>query len=61
MILIFRYFSVVKRETMTIKKIILSVVVVTLIALSIVACSGTKSICPAYSDVKTESPANPNS
>jgi hypothetical protein len=46
---------------MTIKKILLSFVLVAVIALSMVACSGTKNICPAYSDVKTETTVNPNS
>jgi hypothetical protein len=46
---------------MTIKKFLLSLVLVAIIALTVVACSGTKNICPAYSNVDTEVPAHPNS
>ncbi len=46
---------------MTIKKILLSLVLVTIFALSMISCSGTKNICPAYSDVKTETTVQPNS
>lgn len=43
---------------MTIRKILVSLALVLLLALTVVACSGTKSICPAYSDATTEVPAN---
>ncbi len=46
---------------MTIKKIFLSVILVAVLALSFISCSGTKNICPAYSDVKTETTVHPNS
>jgi len=46
---------------MTIKKFVLSLVLVAIIALTVVACSGTKNICPAYSDVQTETPVKSNS
>jgi hypothetical protein len=46
---------------MTIKKILVSLALIAIIAFSVVACSGTKNIGPAYSDVQTEAPAQPNS
>jgi hypothetical protein len=46
---------------MTIKKFLFSLVLLAIFVLAVVACSGTKSICPAYSDVETEQPADPNS
>jgi hypothetical protein len=45
---------------MTIRKFIISLVLVAIIALSFIACSGTKSICPAYSSVEAEMSVNPN-
>jgi hypothetical protein len=46
---------------MTIKKFLFSLILVAIIAFAAVACGGTKNICPAYSKVPTEAPANPNS
>ncbi len=47
---------------MTIRRILISLALVLLLAISIVACSGTKSICPAYSNAGTETTVNqPNS
>jgi hypothetical protein len=46
---------------MTIKKFLFSLVLVAILALSIISCNGTKNICPAYSDVKTEVQDQPNS
>jgi len=46
---------------MTIKRFFLSLLLVAIIAITIVACNGTKNICPAYSDVPTETTVNPNS
>lgn len=46
---------------MTIKKFFISLFLLMIMVLTFVACSGTKSICPAYSDVKTETPANQDS
>jgi hypothetical protein len=46
---------------MTVKKIFLSLILIAIIAITVVACGGTKNICPAYSDVQTETQAQPNS
>jgi hypothetical protein len=56
----FTTFIAVKIETMTIRKIFTLLVIVTIMALTIVACSGTKNICPAYSTVDTEMSADHN-
>lgn len=45
---------------MTIRKFFISLVLMAIMALSMVACSGTKSICPAYTNANSELPANPN-
>jgi hypothetical protein len=46
---------------MTIKKFIISLVFMAIVALTVVACSGTKNICPAYTDAETETPVSPRS
>ncbi len=46
---------------MTIKKFFISLFLLLVLALSFIACSGTKNICPAYTDVQTETPANQDS
>ena len=45
---------------MTFKKLFISLVLMAIIALTFVACSGTKSICPAYSSVEAEMSVNAN-
>jgi hypothetical protein len=39
---------------MTIKKILISLVLVAILAITAISCNGTKNICPAYSDATTE-------
>jgi hypothetical protein len=46
---------------MTIKKFFISLVLMAIVALTVVACGGTKNICPAYTDVETETPVDPRS
>jgi hypothetical protein len=47
---------------MSFKKIFISLVLFALLALTFVSCSGTKSICPAYStSIETTVTAEPNS
>jgi len=46
---------------MTVRKFFISLLFLALIAFTFVACSGTKSICPAYTLDAPEMPANPNS
>jgi hypothetical protein len=41
---------------MAIKKFLISVFLLAILIFTIIACSGTKSICPAYSLEKTEVP-----
>jgi hypothetical protein len=49
-----------KFETMTIRKIFILLLLVTTMALTIVACGGTKNICPAYTTGDTEMSVNHN-
>jgi hypothetical protein len=46
---------------MTVRKFFISLFFLVLIAVTFVACSGTKNVCPAYSQAPTELPAQPNS
>jgi|GEM_PF-2982156 hypothetical protein len=46
---------------MTVRKFFISLFFLALIALTFVACSGTKNVCPAYTLETTQAPANPNS
>jgi hypothetical protein len=46
---------------MTVRKFFVSLFFLVLIAVTFVACSGTKNICPAYTQETTELPAPPNS
>jgi hypothetical protein len=46
---------------MTVRKFFVSLFFLALIAFTFVACSGTKNICPAYTQEIVEMPANPNS
>jgi hypothetical protein len=46
---------------MTVRKFFISLFFLALIAITFVACSGTKNVCPAYSQKTLETPANPNS
>jgi hypothetical protein len=46
---------------MSFKKIFISLVLFAVLALTFVSCSGTKSICPAYSSVETQAPVGSNS
>jgi hypothetical protein len=46
---------------MTIRKFFVSLFFLALIALTFVACSGTKNVCPAYTQETTETPTPPNS
>jgi len=43
---------------MTIRRILISLALVLLIAFTAVACSGTKNICPAYTNAGTEATTN---
>jgi hypothetical protein len=38
---------------MTIKKFFISLVIAAFLLLTVIACSGTKNVCPAYSNVET--------
>jgi hypothetical protein len=61
-ILNFQYFSLKNIKTMTIRRILISLALMLLIVFTVVACSGTKNICPAYSTAGSEAPAStPNS
>lgn len=47
---------------MTIRRVLISFAMLLLLAFTVIACSGTKSICPAYSNADTETTVNnPNS
>jgi len=46
---------------MKVRKFFISLVFLAIIALTFVACSGTKDICPAYSTVETETLDTANS
>jgi hypothetical protein len=46
---------------MTLKKILISLALVAMMAMTFVSCGGTKSICPAYSSVETKTVSAPNS
>ncbi|HEX2393739.1 MAG TPA: hypothetical protein VHI78_00240 [Bacteroidales bacterium] len=43
---------------MTIRRILISLALMLLLAFTVVACSGTKNICPAYSNAGTENTVN---
>jgi hypothetical protein len=43
---------------MTIRKVFVSLVVLVFLALTVVACSGTKNICPAYTTIEEVTPGN---
>jgi len=49
------------RKNMNARKFFISLFFLALIALTFVACSGTKNICPAYTQETVEAPATPNS
>ena len=46
---------------MTVRKFFVALFFLALIAFTFVACSGTKNICPAYTQKTVEVPVNPNS
>lgn len=46
---------------MTVRKFFITLFFLAIIAFTFVACSGTKNICPAYTQKTVEMPANPNS
>jgi len=46
---------------MSFKKFFISLVIFVILALTFAACSGTKSICPAYSSVESNMPVESNS
>jgi len=46
---------------MNARKFFISLFFLALFALTFVACSGTKNICPAYTQETVEAPATPNS
>lgn len=43
---------------MTIRKVFVSLVVLAFLALTVVACSGTKNICPAYTTIEEVTPGS---
>jgi len=46
---------------MAVRKIFITLFFLALIAITFVACSGTKNVCPAYTVKTIETPATPNS
>jgi hypothetical protein len=45
---------------MSIRKFFISLFLLAILALTFVACSGTKNICPAYTSVEAEMSVKPN-
>jgi hypothetical protein len=49
------------KKNMNARKFFISLFFLALFALTFVACSGTKNICPAYTQETVETPATPSS